>query len=75
MFYNTVSENTSSTQGASRILQGELKASKATQALARIYLDITYDPRSVPVLLKYDSLARALFDPKSWANSRGVKIE
>lgn len=70
MFISTVHVNSEAIRGASRILQGEIKATPATQALAKAYLMEAYSPRLLPVPLHYYSLAKAILDPRKWLNDK-----
>ena len=70
MFISTVHVNSEAIRGASRILQGEIKATPSTQALARAYLMEAYNPRHLPVPLHYDALAKAILDPQEWLKQK-----
>jgi hypothetical protein len=71
VFYETINTTEENIRGASRLLQGEVKnVTPSTLALARTYLDAVYNPRHVPVPMKYYDLPKVLLNPWGWFNSR-----
>lgn len=71
MFYERVNTKEDNIEGAIKVLNSE-KSTQSTKALARVYLDATYNPRHLPVPVKYYELSLALFDPWGWVK---LKIE
>jgi hypothetical protein len=74
VFLSTVNVNEESIQGASKLLQGEIKATPATLELAKLYLNDAHNPRHLPVPLHYNDLSLALFDPKGWLNRKLAQL-
>lgn len=73
VFYETVSTREECIAGAIKVLHSK-RSTLSTKALARIYLGETYNPRHLPVPLKYFDVSKAILDPQEWLNSVEARL-